>query len=165
MRITIVPAQITTVEDRIVGNLTFVQILLLIFAMISGSAIYLTLPPHLSLSVFKSMLIIFAFAVFSLLAIRVKGKIIADWLVLLLSYRARPRVYVFTKNDPSHRDFTHNIKVKKNELVISDKKKLTTTQISLTQKVKMERLIANPTMSLSFSKKGNIDVSLTPYKK
>ncbi len=39
------------------------------------------------------------FTVFGTLALRYKDRIIADWLVVYFRYKARPRVYVFNKND------------------------------------------------------------------
>ena len=104
MKSTVVPAQITTVEDKIAGSLTFAQILLLVFFLIIGTAFYGLIPPRLHLSTLKIVLMIAQFAVFGLLALRYKGRILAEWLIVYLRYRARPRIYVFTKNDLRSRE-------------------------------------------------------------
>lgn len=104
MKTTVVPAQITTVEDRIAGNLNFPQIILLVFSLIIGSAIYAVFPPKIHLSVVKIILIATQFAFFGGLAIRYHGKILAEWFTIYLRYHYRPRVYVFNKNDSALRD-------------------------------------------------------------
>ena len=43
MKMTVVPAQVTTVEDRIIGNLGFSQILLLIVPVFAAAGIFLNL--------------------------------------------------------------------------------------------------------------------------
>ncbi|MEI6478573.1 MAG: PrgI family protein [bacterium] len=167
MRTTVVPAQITTVEDRIAGNLTFVQILLLIVAMISGSTIYLLMPPHLKLDAYKAFFITLAIATFGAMAIRIKGRIVADWIVLLLRYYLRPRIYVYTKCDPVYRDLF--IPVKERSTTRAPETKHTAKIIkplSLAEQVHLDRLIANQALTITFSlkKKGGIDVSLIPYE-
>ena len=78
MKTTVVPAQITTVEDRIAGNFTFIQIFLLIVALIVGTIVYAIAPPQMMLGSIKLSLIVFQFFVFGGLAIRINGKIVAD---------------------------------------------------------------------------------------
>jgi len=104
MKTTVVPAQITTVEDKIAGSLNFIQIILLVFSLIIGTAFYGMVPPKLHLSTLKMILMIAQFAVFGLLALRYKGRILADWLVIILRYKARPKIYIFTKNDALSRE-------------------------------------------------------------
>jgi hypothetical protein len=38
------------------------------------------------------------------MAIRIKGKIVLLWLIVIVRYQARPRYYLFNKNTSSHRD-------------------------------------------------------------
>ena len=57
MKTTVVPAQITTIEDRIAGNLTFIQIVLLICALILSTVVYAAIPPRIHLTVVKLILI------------------------------------------------------------------------------------------------------------
>lgn len=99
MKTCVVPAQITTVEDKIAGSLNFAQILLLVFSLIIGTAFYGLIPPKLHLSGIKIILMVLQFAIFRALAVRYRGRILADWLVIILRFKARPRVYIYTKND------------------------------------------------------------------
>src|SRR4051812_20680939 len=99
MKVTVVPAQITTVEDRIAGNLTFAQVLLLVAAMLVAGALYVLFPERLHLTGIKLVLIAGEILILSILALRVGGRLVAEWLALIVSFRVRPRVYVFTRND------------------------------------------------------------------
>ncbi len=116
MKSVVVPAQITTVEDKIAGSLNFIQIILLVFSLIIGTAFYGLIPPKLHLSSLKIVLMIAEFAVFGLLALRYKGRILADWLVIYLRYKARPRIYIFTKNDILSRDQLVETKIAREEM-------------------------------------------------
>lgn len=53
MRMTVVPAQITTVEDRIIGNLGFSQILLLIVPLFVSAGVFVLLPPFIGGAIYK----------------------------------------------------------------------------------------------------------------
>src|ERR1035437_3790831 len=98
MKITVVPAQVTTVEDRVAGNLGFSQLILFAIPVFGGSLLYAALPPSMSASAYK-LVIIGIVAVFnSVLAIRIKGKILLLWMIVLLRYNLRPRFYLFNKN-------------------------------------------------------------------
>ncbi|MDD3938890.1 MAG: PrgI family protein [Bacilli bacterium] len=109
MKSTVVPAQITTVEDKIAGSLTFMQIILLVFSLIIGTAFYGLIPPKLHLSTIKIVLMIGQFVIFGLLALRYHGRILADWLVIYLRYKLRPRIYIYTKNDSLSREPLANV--------------------------------------------------------
>src|SRR5438105_189077 len=99
MRQTRVPAQITTVEDKIAGNLSFLQILLLIGALFSATFVYLVFPKQLQLTLYKIPFMVVFASIFLLLAMRIKGKIIVQWIFLITQYCLRPQFYVFNKND------------------------------------------------------------------
>lgn len=157
MKSTVVPAQITTVEDKIAGSLSFIQIILLVFALIIGTAFYGLVPPKLHLSTLKIVLMITQFAVFGLLALRYKGRILADWLVIYLRFKARPRIYVFTKNDPFSRERLADIKITREEK--------TSLAATAKKKIKKNRLFDRPIIvnsgsivSIKPSKKGGLDV-------
>ncbi len=157
MKSTVVPAQITTVEDKIAGSLNFIQIILLVFSLIIGTAFYGSIPPKLHLSSLKIVLMIGEFAIFGLLALRYKGRILADWLVIYLRYKARPRIYIFTKNDPTFREQLADLK-------IADEERKPKTATSK-RRVNKKRLIERPVIessesivSIKPSKKGGFDV-------
>jgi len=104
MRVTVVPAQVTTVEDRIIGNLGFSQILLLIIPVFASAGIFALLPPFMEVAPYKYILISTTILVFGVLAIRIKGKIVASWLITILRFNLRPKYYVFNKNTIVHRE-------------------------------------------------------------
>ncbi len=167
MKTTVVPAQITSVEDRIAGNFTFAQVLLLVAALLIATFLYVGVGPRLHLTVWKLSLIGLQFGVFGGLAIRYNGKIFAQWLVIYLRFFSRPRQYVFTKKDLAERNILLPI-VKRAKPSQRPKVQVVqaTPALSLLEQLRVDSLIENPSLSVSFelSKKGGIDVSLTPVK-
>lgn len=167
MRITVVPAQITSVEDRIAGNLTFSQVLLLVASLIVAGFLYIVLPPHLHLGSVKLVLICLQFMFLGGLALRIRGRIVADWLVLYLRFASRPRIYLFTKNDVTARDVVP-LEPKPVAKAAPAPKKITTpaSTPSLEDHARIGELLGNPSLTVRFAlaKKGGIDVSLTPVE-
>lgn len=164
MKTTVVPAQITTVEDRIAGNLTFMQIILLVFSLIIGTAFYALISPKLHISVLKAVLIVFQFAILGSLSIRWGGKILAEWLIIYLRYSLRPRVYTFSKSDLSGRDvilpeFKRTQKKYSPESVKTVNKE---KHSSINENIATDSLLDNPNMTMSVKpgKKGGLDVVL-----
>jgi len=104
MKTTVVPAQVTTIEDKIMGSLGFSQLLLLIVPIFIGAGVYVMLPPFMSGSVYKYVAIGIVTVFCCLLAIRIKDKIIAQWLVVILRYNLRPKFYLFNKNSNAFRE-------------------------------------------------------------
>jgi hypothetical protein len=104
MKITVVPAQVTTVEDRVAGNLGFSQLALFALPVFGGALLYAILPPSMEYSLYK-IIVVGAIAIISgILAIRIKGKIVLLWIVTLLRYNLRPRLYLFNKNINCYRE-------------------------------------------------------------
>lgn len=99
MRTTIIPAQITTVEDKIAGSLNMTQILILMAPILWTAIIYILLIPSMKLTSLKLVLIIISTTISGILALRIKDKIVAEWLGVLMKYRLRPKYYLFNKND------------------------------------------------------------------
>jgi hypothetical protein len=162
MKTTIVPAQITTVEDKIAGNMTFSQILLLVIPLITASVIYLIVSPMYHLTLPKLILMALQFLLFPPLAIRFKGKILANHLAIYLKYQKRPRIYVFTKNDIISRDIpekeiseTKEVKVMKQEKAKSNK------TLNTKERIRVDQMLNNLDLSFRFqlNRKGGIDVS------
>ena len=103
MRSQVIPAQITTVEDKIAGNFSLTQIMLLLLPVLIASFIYAFLPPSMNFVIYK-LCLASIFALMSItLAIRVKGRIIASWIVVLFRYNLRPKYYVYNKNSVTQR--------------------------------------------------------------
>lgn len=98
MKVTVVPAQVTTVEDRIFGNLSFSQLILLVIPIFLSVVMYIGLPPFTKGSLYKYICILILFLICSSLAIRFKGKIVAFWLATILRYNIRPKYYIDDKS-------------------------------------------------------------------
>lgn len=165
MKTTVVPAQITTVEDRIAGNLTFTQIIMLVFPLITSTAVYILIPPHSGISMLKMILIALQFIICGTLAIRIRGKILIEWLAIYLKYKLRPRIYIFTKNDQTGREVViTEAKEKKVEQPSVSKERLISAVESTHIQTDAHRLLNNSSLSFRFgiSKKGGIDVSIVP---
>lgn len=168
MRTTVVPAQITTVEDKIAGSFSMPQIVLLVIALVIGAVMYEAIPPKLHFGSIKMILVIIEFAFFGILALRFNGKIVADWLIIYLRYSLRPRRYIFTKNDLVHREIVieQDESVFVSEEKLFEKKTEPSQPISLSEQIKIDQLFKRDALSVSFkmSKKGGIDVSLKQVK-
>jgi hypothetical protein len=168
MKTSVVPAQITTVEDKIAGNLTFSQIVLLVIPLILGTIVYVLTPPSSKITIVKFVAIFTLFAFFGLMAIRFKGRTIADWLVILLRFGLRPHLYLFTKNDLETRNVI--VPEKPKEIATAKKKavKKQKTEILVPQvdQPLLNRLVKDPStvMRLELGKKGGINVSLSANK-
>lgn len=171
MRTKIIPAQITTVEDKIAGNLNLTQLLLLVSPAFLTAIVYVVFPPTLSFAIYKMPIILLSIIICCALAVRVKGKVVLNWLIILLSYNLRPKYYVFNKNDIFLRDMY---------LPVVDKKPRTLFKKSLTQKaktvipsinvgdlVRLDDLISNPryNFSLKSSRKGGMYVAFEQEQK
>ncbi len=99
MKTQVIPAQITTVEDRIAGNLSLTQIIILLSPVLLTTLTYALLPPSMMFVWYKLGLTTLFIIVSITLAIRVKGKIILSWIVVLTRYNLRPKHYIFNKNE------------------------------------------------------------------
>jgi len=167
MKVTVVPAQVTTVEDRIVGSLGLSQILLLAAPVFGGSALYIILPPVMHASVYKVVLMVAFLLLCGLLSIRIKGKILLFWLVVILRYNLRPRYYVFNKHSLHGRSFheasqTVDTADEATEVKQKARRRL---PLSTAQVVQLENLLDNPAANLSFeTRKGYLYVRITEVK-
>lgn len=104
MKATVVPAQVTTVEDRVAGNLGFSQLILFAIPVFGGSLLYAALPPSMGASLYKLVIICIIAVVSTIFAIRIKGKILLLWMIILLRYNLRPKFYLFNKNTETFRE-------------------------------------------------------------
>lgn len=153
MRSTIIPAQITTVEDKIAGNLNFTQIILLISPFIWTTFIYAFLTPQMQLAAYKYPLIILAILLCVALALRIKGKVVIEWLAVLARYRLRPKYYVFRKSDVFNREvdittLTMAATTKLTKSKLSQKHK--PTEILVSDLVKLQNLVDSGKVAVSY---------------
>lgn len=167
MKTTVVPAQVTTVEDRIAGNLGLSQILLLSAPVFGGSMLFVVLPPSFKSALYKLIIIITLFVVCGLLAIRVRGRILLQWITLLARYYARPRYYVFDKRSMAGRTLPQA--VSEVEATDTEASSLKTAKrkpsLSTMHLVELQELLANPSANITFeSQKGGLNVRITEIK-
>lgn len=171
MRSRAIPAQITTVEDKIAGSLNLTQLLLLITPCFFTTAVYVIFPPILRFSMYKVPLVILCVIICSILAVRIKGKVIFNWLFILLSYNMRPKYYLFNKNDSFLRDMQLPIIETKPRKMFKktarQKVKNIIPNISVNDLVRLENFIANPKYSftLKTGRKGGLYVALEQERK
>ena len=165
MKTTIVPAQVTTVEDKIAGNISMHQLLLLVVPIFIGSGLFVILPPFFSYAVYKVVMIAIITSLCALLAIRIRGKILLFWLVVLLKYNLRPRYYIFNKNDLYLREDNDLVINKEPEAVEEELEPIHSLapSLSLGELMTAEQLLANPNANfrLEINKKGRLSVHIT----
>lgn len=151
MRSTIIPAQVTTVEDTIAGSLNLTQILLLVSSLFINTFIYTLLPTRLAFTLYKIPLMIGVLCICIILSIRVKQRLILNWLVILATYSVRPHLYMFNKNTQILRK-TETINISE------EKPKQSLTPIPMKREEKRiisfdyQSFIRNPSLNIRFKR-------------
>lgn len=165
MRTTAVPAQVTTVEDRIMGNLGFSQLALFVLPVFVGAGLFVILPPLMHGSLYKYVVIAVIATICAILAIRIKGKIILLWLITIVRYNLRPKHYVFQKSTVAHREEYKTQKTEESEEAkISHEKKVSQLpKLAFHDAAYVLEAINKPGSNLRFemTKKGGLNVRLT----
>ena len=159
MRTTVIPAQITTVEDRIAANLNLTQIVLLLASLFIATFIYATFPPKLAFSVYKIPLFLITFCTCGILALRIKGRVVLSWLFVLSAYYLRPKYYVYNKNDLTTRNIEFELSPARPKIVRAKalrQKDTKSPRLSISDLIRLETILANPRTSFSvrFNRKG-----------
>jgi hypothetical protein len=168
MKQTVVPAQVTTVEDRIVGNLGISQMVLLSLPVLAAGIVFTILPPALHASLYK-LLFLVPFAVLcAALSIRIKGKIILFWIIVRVRYNLRPQYYVFNKNTTANRQLYDDVKVTNlpNDEPEKAKHHRQRTTLTTTEMIRTFAAMDDPAAKLAFTidKKGKLHVRITEVK-
>lgn len=164
MKVTVVPAQVTTVEDRISGNLSMSQIVLYAIPIFGGSLLYAALPPSMEVSLYKLVMIGFVSILAGLLAIRIKGNIILVWALILLRYRLRPRHYLFNKNTALYReDYPEPPKEAEASTTAKEHMPVVLPKLGVQEKAYVYATLDDPISRLRFetTKKGGLNVRIT----
>lgn len=165
MKVTVVPAQVTTVEDRIIGSLGFSQMILLVVPVFMSAVLFAVLPPAMGSSPYKYTIMGVFLLICCVLAIRIKGKILAFWLITILRYNLRPKYYLFNKNSAAHREQYETKQTEPQETTEKEKLKKTVhlPKLEFHETVKVLAAIDNPAAKLRFetTKKGGLNVRLT----
>jgi len=169
MKVTVVPAQVTTVEDRIIGNLGFSQMLLMIIPIFVSAGLFTLLPPFMGSALYKYLIMGILALVCCILAIRIKGKILALWLVTILRYNIRPKYYLFNKNTSAFRqDYPPIVELKTEEKTKEVKNERTALpRLNTPETARVLATIENPAAKFRFetTKKGGLNVRLTEIEK
>ncbi len=163
MRSTIIPAQITTVEDKIAGSLTFTQIMLFMLPVIWFGAVYVLISPTMHMSLIKAPLVTVVTVFSLLLALRVKGKLVLEWLTLIATFNICPKYYVFNKNSSYQRSIDLPVLEKKKHLahaprILKKANAIASPSISLTDLMAFEKMAPAQNANFSFTKKGGFHV-------
>ena len=168
MRVSIVPAQITTVEDKIAGNVSVQQAALLGIPILLGFIIALVFPPSGQFVAYKIAIVLGLFIVCGSLAIRVKDRIVAQWLKLFAVYCARPLHYIYDKNSTYLRTDEVDAVVLDvvDEQQPTKKPALITHTISSKEFVRLEQFATDTRAGMRFEvgKKGELNVRITEVK-
>ena len=162
MKISVVPAQITTVEDRIAGNLNFTQVLLLTTPLLAVVIIFILIPPLGHFSIFKLVFSALIIGCSSSLAIRIGNKILLDIIKLRLTYLTRPHIYVYKKrSDYIDVNYVPNIYRSRG----TKSRNVTSTVLSKPETIRGYKLLANNQYSVLFkTKAGGLSVEVTNLK-
>ncbi len=169
MRSTVVPAQVTTVEDRIMGSLGFSQLALLVIPVFIAAALFVILPPVMHSSAYKYTIMVVIAVLMGILAIRIKGKIILLWLITILRYNLRPKYYLFNKNTAVFRDNMPSRMQTEEDKTKSATKRDTAKlpKLALTDATRVLETIQRQNSNLRFemTKKGGLRVRFTEVDK
>lgn len=166
MRTTIIPAQITTVEDRIAGNFNLTQIGLLIMAVFLSTGIFTILPPINQLAIYKLVAIGLTCFICLTLSLRIKGKVMLNWLVIMGKFYQRPRYYLFNKNDNYLRDLVFDEIETLNEVVNKEENKAEAIslkpEIKMSDVIQIEQLLSGQEKAIRFkvTKGGGLNVAI-----
>lgn len=168
MKTTVVPAQVTTVEDKVAGNLSFTQLLLLVTPVFIDGAIFTLLPPLFNFSILKLVIGIAVALMCMTLAIRIKGKILLSWIVVIATYKLRPKFYLYNKNNMYLRPSEQQMKAEtepKQQTASKYDAELLPTFISTQELVRLETAVDDPRANFHFKvRKGGLRVHIREIK-
>jgi len=172
MRTRVIPAQITTVEDKIVGNLNLMQIMMLMAPVFFMTLIYAVFPPSMSFVAYKLTLSMIFFVICITLSLRIKGKIVIHWLSILIRYNLRAKYYIYNKNESYLRTLylptTNKTPVAEKKLLKTKaRKKIKPAIYRIKNLVSLENMIGNDEVDFRYKigKKGGLNVAFEQIKK
>lgn len=163
MKVTVVPAQVTTIEDKIMGSLSLSQLMLLLMPVFIGAALFAALPPVMESALYKYILIGVVAVICIVLSIRIKGRIIALWIATILRFNLRPKYYLFNKNVTTQREDYTTTKQPEEELEPAETTpKPYLPKLGALETARVRAAIEHPAanMRLTTTKKGGLHVRL-----
>ena len=162
MKTTIVPAQITTVEDKVAGNISFTQLLLMVVPVFFGGAVFTFVPPFMNITAGKGIAVALIATIFLGLAIRIRGRLILEWIIIRMRYNRRPRYVVFQKNSDYLRTEISKVAPAEEEPARPDSQEnpFTLREVDVSSLVHYEKLLNDPNTDIHFetTKKGALRV-------
>lgn len=171
MRTQVIPAQITTVEDKIVGNLNLTQLFILISPILVITGVYAFLPPTMKIVSYKVSIFIISIISAIALSLRIKGKVVINWLGILFTYNLRSKYYVYNKNEPLFREMAlpHTEKKRANsvKMVSVDENKEILPKSKIKELASFENLLDQNEVDFRYKtgKKGGINVAFDQIKR
>lgn len=166
-RSAIVPAQITTVEDKVFANLSFIQVALLGVPLLIGLAVTLFCLPFMKLAAYK-VVIDALLLIPSLFAIRRGDELLIYKLVRRVQFNRRARYFTFDKSDgylrssDEKQDLSVAVEaVKEEEIIAQD-----VPEIPIADRVRLEAIMRDPQAGLRYvvGKNGRLDVIIQEVK-
>ncbi len=160
MKVSAIPAQVTTVEDRIAGNLNLTQLLLLASPLFLVAVIMFLLPPYGKYSLYKLIVAVIISSVSATLAIRINDKIVLELIKIRLKFELRPHLYVYGKQKitPEPEETIQVTKVPRKLKTVSAPK----LELSKTARHRSQKLLADRRVKVVFSsKEGGLNVKVS----
>ena len=120
----------------------------------------------MKLAWYKLPMVLVVLVLCLILALRIKGKIVASWILVLMRYNLRPKYYLFNKNDTYLRDIylpelkSKHLDIKKAEM--KTEVKVSANSFGIKELIGLRKFINNPdyTLSLKPDKRGGLYVAL-----
>lgn len=167
MRTTVVPAQITTVEDTIIGNLSFMQVGILMIPLFIAVIIFVLFPPFMHIAMYKIPPVIVGMIICFILSLKIQGKVVIYSLFMVMKYNLRPKYYVFNKNEAYLRDTPEIVEKKPEKMKMTKDIAIKAKSFSLRELQQWEKYIKNPNYSFSLKpdKKGILHVAVSEIQK
>lgn len=168
MKTTVVPAQITSVEDRIAGNLSFKQLILLIAPVFLSVVLFVFLPPFTKYELYKVIVSVVIALICMTLAIRVRSRLVVEWIGMLSKYNLRPLYYVYNKNSVAGRHIPPPEKKEPKKVEAKEPKAIPLPQLAFNtgEVMSFENILSNPQADFHFirDKKGGLRVHIKEIK-
>lgn len=165
MKATIVPAEVTSVEDKITANLSMSQLILFAMPMFMGALMYWILPPSMDYSPYKLVVIGLITVISFILAIRINGKIVLLWIITISRYNRRPKLYLFDKRTVYAREDYPEVKQEVRHKAATKKQSDFSVQpkLSIRESDFVYSTLNDPIKRLNFetNKKGELNVRIT----
>jgi len=160
MKTAILPAQVTNLEDKITANLSLTQVMLMVIPIFLAALVFAFLPPFLSYSSFKLVLLIIVSSLILSLAVRIKQQLVLHWVAIIGAYVYRPKKYLLSYHDLNHHEcldeVNNNLLLMDIELETIEDKPLTCHELEVSDFMTFESTYQAKDLIFYPDEKGNI---------